>query len=130
MTYLLDTHVWLWLATRPERIRPELLEELRQAQTRLLFSAVSSWEIAIKWAVGRLQLLEQPASYVPDAIRRSGVTGLAVEHAHALHVATLPPHHRDPFDRLLIAQSQLESAPIVTADSAFDAYDVQVVRAV
>ena len=128
MKYLLDTHVWLWLATRPERIRPELLAELKHAQTQLLFSAVSSWEIAIKWALGRLPLPEPPATYVPDRIRQSKAIGLAVEHAHALQVATMPSHHRDPFDRLLIAQSQLESAPIISSDSAFNAYDVEVIN--
>jgi PIN domain nuclease of toxin-antitoxin system len=62
-------------------------------------------------------------------MRRSGVEGLAIEHAHTLRVAALPPHHRDPFDRLLIAQAQLESLPIVTVDAQFDAYDVSIVRA-
>lgn len=129
MTYLLDTHVWLWLATRPERIRPDLLAKLRHPQTRLIFSAVSSWEIAIKWAAGHLSLPEPPATYVPEAMRQSKATGLHVEHTHALQVAILPHHHRDPFDRLLVAQSQVERLPIVTADPAFDAYDVEVVRA-
>ena len=128
MRYLLDTHVWLWLATRPERIRPELLDELSREQTGLVFSAVSSWEIAIKWAAGRLELPEPPAKYVPRTMRQSKAVSLAVEHTHALQVATMPRHHRDPFDRLLIAQSQIESIPIVTGDAAFDAYDVEIVR--
>lgn len=128
MRYLLDTHVWLWLATRPERIRPELLDELGHERTRLLFSAVSSWEIAIKWALGRLELPEPPARYVPENMRQSKADGLAVEHTHALQVATMPRHHRDPFDRLLIAQSQIESIPIITADPAFEAYDVEVIK--
>ncbi len=128
MRYLLDTHVWLWLATRPERIRPDLLDELSREQTGLVFSAVSSWEIAIKWAAGRLELPEPPAKYVPRTMRQSKAAGLAVEHAHALQVATMPRHHRDPFDRLLIAQSQIESIPIVTGDAAFDAYEVEIVR--
>jgi len=129
VTYLLDTHVWLWLLTDSRRIRPELLSELRDGRTRLLLSAASSWEIAIKWAIGRLPLPEPPVTYVPSRMQRSGVGGLAVEHAHALQVASLPPHHRDPFDRILIAQSQIESLPIVTADPAFDAYEVATVRA-
>jgi len=117
------------MLTVPERIRPELLAELRDGRTRLLLSAASSWEIAIKYAVGRLDLPEAPPTYVPSRMQRSGVTGLTVEHAHALHVATLPRHHRDPFDRLLIAQAQLEAIPIVTVDPVFDAYDVRTVRA-
>ncbi|MEP7379528.1 MAG: type II toxin-antitoxin system VapC family toxin [Chloroflexota bacterium] len=129
MRYLLDTHVWLWLAARPERIQPDVLAELQRASTQLLFSAATSWEIAIKWTLGRLPLPEPPAMYVPERIRQFNAIGMAIEHAHALQVATLPRHHRDPFDRLLIAQAQLESLPIVTADPEFDAYDVEVVRA-
>lgn len=129
MTYLLDTHVFLWLLSRPERIRPDLLEHLRDGGTTLLLSAASSWEIAIKSALGRLPLPEPPEGYVPDRMRRLGVVGLAVSHAHALRASTLPTHHRDPFDRLLVAQAQLDELAIVTVDPAFDAYDVRTVRA-
>ena len=129
MRYLLDTHVWLWLQADTVRIRPDLLDQLRDRRSELLLSVASSWEIAIKWAIGRLPLPEPPPVYVPSRMQRSGVSGLAVEHAHALHVATLPLHHRDPFDRLLIAQAQLASLPIITVDPVFDAYDVTVIRA-
>jgi PIN domain nuclease of toxin-antitoxin system len=129
VTYLLDTHVWLWLLAEPERIRRSLLAELQDPATRLLLSAASSWEIAIKWAAGRLPLPEPAWTYVPDRMRTSGVSGLAVEHVHALQVTKLPRHHGDPFDRLLIAQAQVESIPIITADAAFDAYDVTVIHA-
>jgi PIN domain nuclease of toxin-antitoxin system len=126
VTYLLDTHVWLWLLSDPERIGSDLLAELRDARTRLLLSAASSWEIAIKWALGGLALPEPPASYVPSRMQRSSVEGLAVSHAHALQVSTLPPHHEDPFDRLLVAQAQVERVTIVTLDPLLDAYDVPV----
>jgi PIN domain nuclease of toxin-antitoxin system len=129
VTFLLDTHVWLWMLGAPERIRPELRDELDESGTRLLLSAVSSWEIAIKYSIGRLPLPEPPPSYVPSRMQRSGVHGLAIEHIHALHVATLDRHHRDPFDRLLIAQAQIADIPLVTADPVFEAYDVEVVRA-
>lgn len=129
MTYLLDTHVWLWMLTAPDRIAPDVLERLADPETQLLVSAASSWEIAIKYERGRLALPEPPESYVPSRMRRSGVTGLPVSHAHALRVATLEPHHRDPFDRLLVAQAMLEGVPIVTADAALSAYDVEVVVA-
>jgi len=129
VTYLLDTHVWLWMLTDSGRIRPELLSELRDGRTQLLLSAASSWEIAIKWAIGRLPLPEPPDVFVPTRMRRGGIRGLPVEHAHALRVASLPDHHQDPFDRILIAQAQLESIPVVTVDRAFDAYDVEIVLA-
>lgn len=96
----------------------------------MLLSAASSWEIAIKYALGRLPLPEPPGEYVPDRMRTSGVIPLPVEHSHALGVATLPLHHGDPFDRLLIAQAQAEAIPILTADREFDSYDVEVLRAV
>jgi PIN domain nuclease of toxin-antitoxin system len=129
VSYLLDTHVWLWMLANPERIRADLLTELRDGRERVLLSAASAWEIAIKWALGRLPLPQPPATYVVTRMERSGVEGLPVAHEHALRVATLPPHHGDPFDRLLIAQAQIESATIVTADPAFDAYDVPIARA-
>ena len=128
MSYLLDTHVWLWLLEAPQRIRPDLLAQLRSSDTHMFLSAVSSWEIAIKWAVGRMPLPEPPVTYVPRMMQVSGVGGLTVGHSHALQVAMLPRHHADPFDRLLIAQSQLESIPIVTADPAFEPYDVEVIK--
>lgn len=127
--YLLDTHVWLWLQTTPERLRDEVGELLADRTNTLFLSAASSWEIAIKYRLGRLPLPESPAEYVPERVRRSGVTPLPVEHAHALRVADLPEHHRDPFDRLLIAQAQLLNVPIVTADQQFGAYEVEIVAA-
>ena len=113
----------------PGRIRPDLRLELTDGKTRLLLSAASSWEIAIKWALGRLSLPEPPATYVPSRMQRTNMEPLAISHSHALQVATLSRHHRDPFDRLLVAQAQLEGVPLVTADRAFDAYDIEIVRA-
>jgi PIN domain nuclease of toxin-antitoxin system len=102
---------------------------MEDPENTLLLSAASSWEIAIKYALKKLELPEPPARYVPSALRRGGVTPLPVEHAHALQVSELPPHHRDPFDRLLIAQAQLEGATLVTADPRFLLYDVDVLWA-
>lgn len=105
------------------------LATLTDTGNELLLSAASSWEIAIKFALGRLTLPEPPARYVPSRLRSSGVTAIPVEHLHALAVADLERHHRDPFDRLLIVQSRLLSAPILTADPVFDAYDVETLAA-
>ena len=128
-SYVLDTHVWLWLQTAPERIRDEVVDLLADRANTLLLSAASSWEIAIKYRLGKLPLPEPPAEYVPERMRLSGVTALPVEPAHALRVADLPEHHGDPFDRLIIAQAQLLNVPIVTADGQFDAYEVETVPA-
>jgi PIN domain nuclease of toxin-antitoxin system len=92
----------------------------------LLFSVASSWEIAIKYAVGKLALPEPPPDFVPPRLRRDRISTLHIEHRHALHLASLPMHHRDPFDRILIAQAQLEGVPIITADHRFHRYDVEI----
>jgi PIN domain nuclease of toxin-antitoxin system len=125
---LLDTHIWLCLQHAPERLG-ETLALAEDPGNELLLSAASSWEIALKWALGKLSLPEPPATYVPTRTITSGVVLLPVEHRHALAVATLPFHHRDPFDRLLVAQAVAEGATVLTADAAFAAYDVEVQRA-
>lgn len=126
MRLLLDTHVWLWLQHAPERLGADALRDVEHPDNDLLFSAASSWEIAIKWALGKLSLPAPPDRYVPDRVHTSGVTPLPIQHRHALAVAHLPPHHRDPFDRLLVAQAREEHAVLVTGDRAFAAYDVAV----
>ena len=124
MRLLLDTHVFLWLLTEPERTgeHRQLVEDPR---TELLVSAVVSWEIAIKYGLGRLPLPEPPERYVPERLRAIGADPLPVEHTHALAVAALPPLHRDPFDRLLVAQAGLLDVPILTADPAIAGYEVR-----
>lgn len=129
MRYLLDTQVWLWLQVSPEKLRDATRSSLADGSSTLLLSAVSSWEIAIKFALGRLPLPEPPGSYVPSRMRAGDVEALPVSHVHALHVATLPHHHGDPFDRLLVAQAQLEGIALVTADRQISRYDVEVVPA-
>jgi PIN domain nuclease of toxin-antitoxin system len=124
---LLDTHAWLWMLTEPERLG-DALAIVEDARNELLLSAASSWEIAIKYTLGRLPLPEPPAAYVPARIASTGVTPLAVEHSHALAVAELPDHHRDPFDRILVAQAVLEAVPIVSGDQALARYEVEVIR--
>jgi len=124
MRLLLDTQVWLWLQQDPQRLGDHLAL-LQDDGNELLLSACSAWEIAIKHRLGKLALPETPATYVPTRMSASGVTPLAVEHAHALGVAMLPDHHRDPFDRMLVSQATLERAPLVTADPQLRAYDVQ-----
>jgi PIN domain nuclease of toxin-antitoxin system len=120
---LLDTHIFLWLQTDPERLGDHL-PIVADVRTQLLLSAVSSWEIAIKYQLGKLPLPDSPERYVPDRMRAIRVQALAIEHPHALAVATLPPLHRDPFDRLLVAQATLLGLTIVTADPAVAQYPI------
>jgi PIN domain nuclease of toxin-antitoxin system len=121
---LLDTHVFIRLQQEPERVgqRIALLEDL---DNDLLVSAVVSWEIAIKHQLGRLELPEPPQTYVPERMRAIKAKSVAIEQAHALAVASLPPLHRDPFDRLLIAQARSLGVPILTADKEIAAYPVE-----
>jgi PIN domain nuclease of toxin-antitoxin system len=120
---LLDTRVFLWLQTEPARLG-EQLRVLEDRRNELIVSAVSSWEIAIKYRLGRLVLPEPPERYVPERLRIIGAKGLAIEHSHALAVAALAPLHRDPFDRLLVAQAALLDLPLMTADPMIVQYPV------
>jgi PIN domain nuclease of toxin-antitoxin system len=121
---LLDTHVFLWLNATPERLGAALTE-IEDSRNRLVVSAATSWEIAIKHARGGLPLPDPPERYVPDLIRRIGAEALAIEHAHALGVASLPLLHRDPFDRLLVAQADSIEATLVTADRRIAEYSIR-----
>ncbi|GAB3431595.1 type II toxin-antitoxin system VapC family toxin [Actinophytocola sediminis] len=129
MRVLIDTQPWLWLQVSPERLNDESMAMVKHPDNDLLLSAASSWEMSVKYALGTLPLPVPPASYVPERMRANGVRGLPVTHRHALHVATLPRHHGDPVDRLLIAQAQLDQLTILTADRSFERYDVPVHRA-
>lgn len=126
MRVLLDTQVWLWMIAAPDRLSPAARRLVSSEDNDLVFSAASSWEIAIKHALGKLKLPGEPADLVPEWMTRTGVTPLPVLHRHTLHVASLPPHHRDPFDRLLVAQAQLEDLAVLTTDRQFDRYAVKV----
>lgn len=127
MKLLLDTHVFLWLLTEPERLGRQL-SVVEDRRNELLVSAASSWEIAIKYGLGRLALPEPPDRYVPERLRQIGALPMPVEHLHALAVATLPKLHRDPFDRLLVAQSSTTGIPVVTADDSILQYPIKTLR--
>jgi PIN domain nuclease of toxin-antitoxin system len=129
MKALLDTQCWLWMQASPQRFSPEARALVESPENDLFLSAASSWEISIKYALGKLPLPAPPQVYVPSRMASSGVQALPVSHAHALHVATLPAHHRDPFDRLLVAQAQLERLPFLTADRRMATYDIEILWA-
>ena len=125
MRILLDTHVWLWLEVSPESLSSDALKLLSDTQHELIISAASTWEIAIKYALGRLPLPMSPAKFALDSLANNDFTPLFINHSHTLQVADLPKHHNDPFDRLLIAQAQLNDLTILTADKLFSAYDIE-----
>ncbi|MFH1529279.1 MAG: type II toxin-antitoxin system VapC family toxin [Pseudomonadota bacterium] len=129
MRLLLDTHAFLWWFAGEDRLSADVVRLMEAPETFLVLSAASSWEIAIKFRLGKLTLPEPPESFVATRMVREGIEGLPVQHSHALSVSSLPMHHRDPFDRMLIAQAMVEGLPILTADPAFAAYDVEVIPA-
>ena len=129
MRILLDTQVFLWMHASSARMSKSARAAVKDGSNTLLFSAASSWEIALKYALGKLPLPDIPSRYVPDRIRTSGLTPVMIEHVHALRVGELPFHHRDPFDRLLVAQAIELGAPIMTADAAFAPYEIELIPA-
>lgn len=121
MRLLLDTHILLWALAEPRKIPKKTRAQLEAADNDVLFSAASLWEIAIKVQTGRLAL-RVPLGEVSSAAEEMGFVELPVRSAHAVRVADLPLHHRDPFDRLLVAQAMLEPARLLTLDSSLRRY--------
>lgn len=129
MRLLLDTQVWLWSLVNPGRIGLEARELMMDPTNSLVFSAASSWEIAIKYRLGKLPLPEPPDAFILPRLTRDGIEPLPVGHHHACGVADLPLHHSDPFDRLLVAVAQLEGLTLISADRQLLAYDVPLILA-
>lgn len=129
MKALLDTSVFLRMALDPASLRLDALEVIENEGVELLLSSASAWEIAIKVSVGKIDLPDPAPRFVADRMDSMYVDPLAVVHAHALALASLPMHHRDPFDRLLVAQAMIERVPVISEDPLFDRYDVDVIRA-
>lgn len=129
MKLLLDTHVVLWSATDPDRLAPEARAALEDGTHDVLVSIVTAWEIAIKQSLGKLELARPAEQWLPDVLRRTGFEVAELGLSAALRVRKLAWHHRDPFDRLLIAQALDQGCTIVSRDAAFDAYGVPMLRA-
>ncbi len=128
MNLLLDTNAVLWWLEGKTRLGPRARAMIARHAAEVRVSAASVWEIAIKVQTGRLPFRE-PVALIPAAIEDSGFRPLSVTFEHAVAVANLPHRHADPFDRMLIAQAQIENLTNVTADTVFDAYDVKVLDA-
>jgi PIN domain nuclease of toxin-antitoxin system len=122
---LADTHIFVWCDQTPDAVNSTLLETLRDTQNQVFVSAASVWEIAIKRALGKLAF---PTPIV-ETVQRLGFELLPITAGHAEHAGGLPRHHRDPFDRLLIAQARAEGLTLVTADERISLYDVKVLPA-
>ncbi|MBI4706051.1 MAG: type II toxin-antitoxin system VapC family toxin [Deltaproteobacteria bacterium] len=128
MRLLLDTHVLLWALLDPGHLRPEAARAIEAADNEVLVSAVSAWEIAIKQSLGKLVLPGPAERWLPAACSATGLAWLPVDENAALRVRGLAWHHRDPFDRLLVAQAGRELT-VVTRDPKFAPYGVDVLPA-
>jgi PIN domain nuclease of toxin-antitoxin system len=123
---LLDTHVFVWLSSEPERLGERARAVLADPTGEVFVSVVSAWEIAIKVAAGRLAF---PVAIYAAEVAAAGFVELAIHTRHALAAGALPRHHGDPFDRMLLAQARLEGLTLVTADRALAAYGVPILPA-
>lgn len=122
MKLLLDTQCWLWWFAQPERLSEEAIAHIADETNELWLSVASIWEMGIKVAIGKLPLPEPLDDYISNRMSQLGMRSLEITATHALRAASLPLHHRDPFDRMLIAQAQLEDITLVSADAIFRHY--------
>ena len=125
MKLLVDTHAFLWLILDDPSLSDTARREIRSRDNEVWLSAASGWEIAIKYGLGKLPLPEEPDRYVPRMRRRSGIESLPIGEAEVCQIHRLPPIHRDPFDRLLVAQANCHGMAIVTDDPVVSRYPVQ-----
>lgn len=125
MRFLLDTHTLLWWLGDPDALSGEALSAIREASNEILVSAASAWEIAIKKRLGKLEAPDDLAFQ----IEQNRFTALPITIRHALAIESLPPLHRDPFDRMLVIQARLESLTIISRDEIIRRYEVPVLKA-
>lgn len=125
MKFLLDTSVLLWSVADRRKLNSRALRILSLAGSNLYLSSASVWEIAIKYAIGRLPLHVEPEQFVSEVQRKTGMRPLDIDQRHAIEAGRLPRHHGDPFDRMLIAQARTEKMVLLTADRIFQSYEVE-----
>ncbi|MDY6898080.1 MAG: type II toxin-antitoxin system VapC family toxin [Cyanobacteriota bacterium] len=127
MKALLDTHAFIWWVTDDSRLSSTARGIIADEGNVVFLSAASAWEIVIKVRLGKLNLPEPPETYIPSRLTMNRFESLPIQMVHALQVVNLPDFHRDPFDRIIIAQSQVEKMPIVTVDTKITQYPVNVI---
>jgi PIN domain nuclease of toxin-antitoxin system len=124
---LVDTHTFIWALLHDHRLTAKAKQILRSDEHELAFSLVSLWEIAIKIKTGKLNTIGSSVAYIRDEMNAYGMSLLPVRYEHILQLESLPHHHSDPFDRLLIAQAITESLPLLSGDRAFANYGIKLV---
>ncbi|MFP4540460.1 MAG: type II toxin-antitoxin system VapC family toxin [Opitutales bacterium] len=127
MRLLLDTHAVLWFLRGDARLSAVARAAIESAESECLLSRASLWEISIKQSLGKLKLAEPFEERLSSALLRNRIGDLPLERAHLFAVARLPFHHRDPFDRLLVAVARIESLPLVSRDPCFERYGIEIV---
>jgi PIN domain nuclease of toxin-antitoxin system len=125
MRLLLDTHAFIWMLDKPERLSPKAHALLADGSNELILSVVSVWEMQIKIQLGKLKFTVPLRELVESQRQTNGVQILPVELEHVLALDALPAHHKDPFDRLLVAQASVEDASLVSRDPLFSSYPVK-----
>lgn len=124
MNLLLDTHAFLWFIAGDSSLNKTARAAIEDENNNPYLSVASLWEIAIKVSIGKLELSEPFESLIPEQLAENGIELLDISVAHTAIVASMPFHHRDPFDRLIAAQARAEQMALVSADDVFDAYEV------
>ncbi len=127
MRALLDTHAFLWWVTNSPQLSSTVKSILSDRHNQIFFSAASGWEIAIKAQLRKLDLPELPEIYLAQQLEINSFQVLPIDLRHTLQTYYLPNHHKDPFDRILVAQSQVENLPLLTLDSKIAEYGVSVI---
>ena len=124
MKLLLDTHTFLWWILDDPQMSAKALDLIGDSRNNLYWSTASSWEVAIKYALGRLPLPDDPAKFLLAELGKNRIESLPIVDAHAFQAGSLPRHHRDPFDRMLVAQAQIESLGLISNDPKINLYNV------
>jgi PIN domain nuclease of toxin-antitoxin system len=124
MRLLLDTHAFLWFIGGDERLSGKAKEAIADLENEVFLSVASLWEIAVKINIGKLKLPRSFGELIPEQLMQNEITLLRIELSHLTRYVDLPIHHRDPFDRLIVVQAQMEEMPLVSKDVTFGSYDV------
>ena len=125
MKVLLDTHAFLWLIGDLPKLSAKAKKIFTDSENEILLSVASIWEMGIKVSLGKLDITQPFNKFIPSQLHQNGITQLDIKFRHINEVVNLPFHHRDPFDRLIIAQAIIEDIPILSNDSHFDLYDIE-----
>jgi PIN domain nuclease of toxin-antitoxin system len=127
MSYLIDTHILLWWLFDDPKLGTNSREIIRNRDNRIIVSSASAWEIATKYRIGKLPEAKQLVEEYSQILHQAKFIELAITTVHALRAGNLPIAHRDPFDRMIMAQAELENLPVITYDAAFETGLIQVI---